>query len=94
MKIVERHPAPNEKPIQAFATAEGAKFVTERNKVKHEATQCAGGWKVTRTKANSGESVGHVDFFANLDELQNAVGAFAHLPTLLKYGVFNKALGK
>ena len=69
MKTLDRQPVLNDTTIQAFASSEGLKFVTVRNKVTHEAAQVAGGWKVTRTKAKTGEVVGHVDFFANVHEI-------------------------
>ncbi len=90
MKTLDRQPVLNDTTIQAFASSEGLKFVTVRNKVTHEAAQVAGGWKVTRTKAKTGEVVGHVDFFANVHELSKAVGAFAGLPVLIDLGVYKK----
>ncbi len=94
MKTLDRQTVLNETPIQASVSSEGLKFVTTRNKVKHEATQMAGGWKVMRTKIKTGEAVGHVDFFANVHELSKAVGAFASLPVLIDLGVYKNTCAK
>ncbi len=94
MKTTPRFDVLNQEPLMAMAMQEGEVYVAVRNGVHHKLRNCAGGWLLERSHAGSEQRLGHSEFFANLEEVQKTVGAFAALPVFIKLGVFKHALGK